>query len=83
MQINKRCGVCVGKPAGFISGETGTYTEYEFLQELRSDAFPLLLGRPLLPVSLPFSGSRERPLIKTLMCHVSTPYSLTYRSGEG
>lgn len=32
--------------------------------------------------SASLSGGAERPLIKTLMCHVSTPYFLTYRSGE-
>lgn len=58
MQINKRRRLCVGRPAGFIRDEGGTYTEYEFPQELRSHSFSLAF-RLLLLGSLPSRGSRE------------------------
>lgn len=61
MQINKRRRLCVGRPAGFILDEGGTYTEYEFPQELRSDSFSLAFRRPLLLGFLPSRGSRESP----------------------
>lgn len=61
MQINKRRRLCVGRPAGFILDEGGTYTEYEFPQELRSHSFSLAFRRPLLSGSLPSRGSRESP----------------------
>lgn len=42
-----------------------------------------VLGGPLRPGSLPSRGSRQRPLIKTLMCPVCTPHSLACQPGEG